>query len=143
MRLDRSRAVLAIFAAASLAQAPIKDPLMRARASYNTGEYTEAIDAATVAARTPATANAANVVLARAYLERFRAAYAKGDQAPVDLSRARDALKLVDATALTMRDRVEYFTGLGESLYLEHKGGGPPLYAAAAEMFDRALVASD
>jgi tetratricopeptide (TPR) repeat protein len=123
-----------------LAQAPIKDPLQRARTFYNAGRYTEAIEAATEARRVPAVAAAADIVRARSYLERFRAALAEGRQAPVDLLTARDALKGIDPARLTPRDRADFFTGVGQSLYLEDQAGGPPLYGAAAEMFDLAMA---
>jgi len=131
--------VLALAVAASWAQGPIRDPLAKARASYNASNYDQAIAAAGEAAKIPKLANPANVVLARSHLERFRTALTRGEQAPVDLIAARDALKLVDVSALTARDRVEFLTGLGESLYLEDQPGSAPLYGAAAEIFARAL----
>jgi hypothetical protein len=124
---------------ASLAQAPVRDALGRARALYNAGQYDQAIAVATEARLVPALANAAAVVLARAHLERFRAALALGEQAPVDLIAARDLLKTVDASKLVARDRIEFLTGLGESLYLEDQAGGQPLYGAAAAIFEIAL----
>src|SRR5262245_26149468 len=46
--------------------------LARARSFYNARQFDQAIEAATLALRTPATAPAATVVLARAHLERYR-----------------------------------------------------------------------
>jgi hypothetical protein len=123
----------------SMAQAPIKDPLARARASYNASQFDQAIDAATEARLNPRYTNSATIVIARARLERFRLAFAKGEQAPADLTTARDLLKQVDVSKLDARDYVEYLTGLGESLYLEDLASGQALYSAAAEVFDHAL----
>ena len=122
-----------------MAQAPLKDPLERARTFYNAADFDQAIAAATEARHVPNLANAASVVLARAHLERFRAASVRGEQKPVDLTTAREELKLVDDAKLAARDHVEYLTGLGESLYLDD----PPLYGAAAAVFERALVGAD
>src|SRR6185369_9676406 len=99
----------------------------------------QAIDAATEARLNPRYANSATIILARARLERFRLAFAKGEQAPADLTAARDLLKQVDVSKLDARDYVEYLTGLGESLYLEDLASGQALYSAAAEVFDKAL----
>jgi hypothetical protein len=138
LRLGLVAAVLA-----SLAQAPIKDPLARARSDYNAGQFDLAIEAATEARQNPKTANAATLVLARAKLERFRSAFSRGEQAPDDLVIARDMLKKIDVAALTPRDRIEYLTGVGVSLYLEDLGGGQQLYGAAAEYFELALSTVD
>lgn len=141
------RTVLAAAIVASLAQAParaqasVKDPLAKARSFYNLGQFDQAIEMADEARHLPKLANAAAIVLARAHLERFRVAVPRGEQAPVDLAAARDALKLVEVAVLAPRDRVEFFTGLGESLYLDgDQPDGPPLYGAAAELFDRAMT---
>ena len=126
----------------SLAQTPIKDPLVRARASYNASQYDQAIDAATEARLVAKYANDATLVLARARLGRFRVALAKGEQAPADLVTARDLLKQIDVEKLSPRDQIEYLTGVGVALYLEDPAGGLPLYGAAAEVFERALSKS-
>ncbi len=105
------------------------DPLARAHQLYNQHQYDAAIAAAREARLTPALANPAGVVLARAYLERFRQ---RADAA--DLTAAREALTTVDAAKLTPRDRIEFLLGLGESLYFDDHFG------AAAEMFDLALA---
>jgi len=49
------------------------DPLARARLLYNQGQFEAAVNAAEHARLTPARADAADLVAARAYLERFRA----------------------------------------------------------------------
>jgi hypothetical protein len=115
-----------------------RDALSSARIAYNDRRFDEAIAAATEAEKLPELADTAAVVLARSYLERYHA----GDpdhRDPADLDRARTALKSVDASKLTARDRVEYLVGLGESLFFEE----PPRYAAAAEMFAAALGHAD
>lgn len=108
-------------------------PLADARRAYNDGRFDDAIALAETAMADPATANAAAVVLARARLERYRAA--PPAEAETDLEGARAALKTVEAGRLTPREYIEYLIGLGESLYLEE----PPQYAAAAEFFEVAL----
>ena len=57
----------------SAAQTPQADPLTKARRAYNERQFDEAITAAKLAIDVPASSNVAAVVLARAYLERFRA----------------------------------------------------------------------
>ncbi|HUK35801.1 MAG TPA: hypothetical protein VLV86_17915, partial [Vicinamibacterales bacterium] len=49
-----------------------RDVLSRARQLYNSAEYDAAIDAARRAVASPEVSSAAQLVLARAYLERFR-----------------------------------------------------------------------
>ena len=120
---------------AGMGQAPAGDALARARAAYNAGKFDEAIAAATDAMRVATEANAASVVLARAYLERYRAI-----NTGADLQSARAALQQVSAEKLAPRDRVEFLVGQGESLYLDGCAG---CYGAAAEMFQVALARSD
>jgi hypothetical protein len=118
------------------AQKPSADPLARARQLYNDQKLDAAIQAAQDARRVPASANAAAVVLARAYLERF-----SRTRVAADLTAARDALKQVDEARLTPRDQVEFLVGLGQAFYLEGCLDG--CYAAAAEQFDQALARAD
>ena len=116
------------------AQAPdSRDSLVRARHAYNTGQFDVAITAATEALGTPALANPAAVVLARAHLERYRAL-----SVAADLDEARKALRLVVPDQLAPRDRAEYLLGLGVSLYLDGCTAG--CLSAAAEMFNMALA---
>jgi len=115
--------------AAGLAQVP--DPLAEAREFYNKDQFEQAIARAEVARRNPDLANAAAVVLARAHLEQFRLT-----REAASLATARDLLRAANPAILTPRDRVEYFVGLGEALYLED----PPRYGAAAEFFAEALA---
>jgi hypothetical protein len=116
-------------------QTSAADPLSQARLRYNARDYDQAIVLARQARETPALANPAAVVLARAYLERYRDRPDQGG-----LVEARDALKAVDATALTKRDHIEYLVGLGETLYLEAETSNlDDRYGAAAHLFRLAL----
>jgi hypothetical protein len=112
---------------ASIGAAP-QDALSRARQFYNQRLYDAAIDAATASLRTPRTADAAALVIARARLERFRES---SDAA--DLAAARRELQQIHPGQLPPRDRVELVIALGEALYLDDRGG------AAAEQFEIAL----
>ncbi len=123
----RRSGLLFVVMIASIGATP-QDALSRARQLYNERKYDAAIEAAATARRSPVTADAAALVLARAYLERFRVA---PDAA--DLAAARRELQLVRAEALAPSDRVELIIALGEALYLEDHAG------AAAEQFEIAL----
>ena len=74
---------------------------------------------------TPARADAADLVAARAYLERFRAS-ADAD----DLVNARERLRRIDPQRFPARERTEYVVGLGEALFFEGA------YGAAADVLD-------
>ncbi len=127
---------MAVAAQKPAPQKPAGDPLARAKQLYNEQKLDAAIQAALDARRVPASANAAAVVLARAYLERFsRTAVAS------DLADAREALKQVDETRLTSREQVEFLVGLGHAFYLESCLDG--CYAAATEQFEQALARAD
>jgi hypothetical protein len=106
--------------------------LARARQFYNVGDYESAIVAAQAAREDPEVADAAGIVLARAYLERFRR---EADRQ--DLEAARATLRQVQTARLTPRDRIDHVVGLAEALYLEDA------YGAAAEMFAPLLSATD
>jgi hypothetical protein len=123
--------LLAMVSTVSTAAGP-RDVLSRARQLYNAAKYDEAIEAAQMAGLAPDLAHSARLVLARAYLERFRQS---GE--PSDLSDARDALAQVRPAELEADDRVELTIALGESLYLDDKAG------AAAEQFELALGYTD
>lgn len=120
----------------SMAQLPPSDPVAQARLLYNDARYDEAIQLAAEARQIPSLANAANIVFARAHLERFRKS-----RVVDDLAAAREALRQVDATTLPPRDHVELLIGLGEALYLDGCDDG--CYSAAAELFERALARAD
>jgi hypothetical protein len=102
--------------------------LARARSLYNQRQFDQAIDAAAVAQKTPATANAATVVLARSHLERFRE---RAD--PADLGAARTALGTVISGDLEPSDRVDFLMALGQALFLQDD------YGAAARLFESGL----
>ena len=127
----KSVIALALVLAATSAAGP-RDVLSRAKQLYNGAQYGDAIAAARDAARTPALASAAQLVAARALLERFRASNDEDDT-----RQAREALKQVRAADLTEDDRVELTIALGESLYFDGQAG------AAAEQFEIALARVD
>jgi hypothetical protein len=104
--------------------------LARARVLYNAADYDAAITAAAPVRQQPQWADAAALVTARSYLERFRR---RADAA--DLTAAIEALATIRAAALAPRDRLDLLVGLGQSLYLGERFG------AAAEVFDNALGA--
>jgi hypothetical protein len=135
-RLLLAAAAAAVLPMALAAQKPPADPLARARQLYNEQKLDAAIQSALDARRVPATANAAAVVLARAYLERFAQTGVASD-----LADARDALKHVDEARLTPREQVEFLVGLGHAFYLEGCLDG--CYAAATEQFEQALARAD
>jgi hypothetical protein len=110
------------------AAAAADDPLAKARQLYNQKQFEAAVDAAEQARRTPAHADAADLVAARAYLERFRTSAATDD-----LANARLRLRRLDPIKFEPRERAEYVIGLGEALYFDNA------YGAAADVFDSIL----
>ncbi len=131
-RLIRAATLTAVVAAAASASvAPAlaaDDPLSRARVLYNQGQFEAAVNAAELARLVPAHADSADLVAARAYLERYRVS-AMSD----DLTNARERLRRLDPQRLAPRERVEYIVGLGEALYLDQS------YGAASAVFDSVL----
>jgi hypothetical protein len=119
--------ILLLAASAEVAFASRAD-LARALALYNQRRFEQAIEAATIARKSPETQDAAAVVLARAHLERYR----EGVD-PADLSAAREALGAVRSAALDPRARLEYVLALGQALFLEDEFG------AAADVFASAV----
>lgn len=107
------------------------DALGDARRFYNLGQFDSAERSAMEAARNPALANSAKVVLGRIQLERYRRTPDDGE-----LTRARETLLSADPRSLDQRDRIELTVGLGEALYLEDRFG------VAAELFESALARS-
>ena len=105
------------------------DPLARARLLYNQRQFDAAVGAAEQARLIPARADGADLVAARAYLERFRASEANDD-----LTNARERLRRLDPQKLAPRERIEYIVGLGEALFFEGAFG------AAARVFDSVLL---
>jgi hypothetical protein len=124
-------ALLVAFMTAGAA-AGADDPLARARYLYNQQQYDAAVTAADQARLTPARADAADLVAARAYLERFRATSASDD-----LTNARDRLRRIDPQRFPPRERTEYVVGLGETLFFDGA------YGAAAAVFDSVLQSRD
>ena len=118
-------ALVLLTAGAAAAQ---RAELAKARTAYNQRQFDTAIEAATVARKVPATADAATVVLARAHLERYR------ERAnPDDLSAARNALGTVRVSNLDTRDHVDFLMALGEALFFEDD------YGAAATLFESGI----
>jgi hypothetical protein len=108
------------------------DPLTRARVLYNLGQFEAAINAAEQARLTPARADAADLVAARAYLERFRAS-----EASDDLVNARERLRRIDPQRFPARERSEYIVGLGEAMFFE------AAFGAAADVLDPIVRSPD
>jgi hypothetical protein len=109
-----------------------RDPLVRARLLYNQRQYQAAIEVAEQARLVPARADSADLIAARAYLERFRES-----AAPDDLASGRDRLRRLDPHRLVPRERVEFVVGLGEALFLGDQFG------AAADVFDSILTGGE
>ena len=107
----------------------IKDPLSRARTLYNEQRFDAAIAASDTARTVPAFANSADLIAARAYLERFRATGVADD-----LTSARDRLRRVDPQRLGARERVEFLVGIGQTLFFDEAFG------AAADVFASVLA---
>jgi hypothetical protein len=128
--LRRSAVVMMLGVFAQPAFADVR-ALARARQAYNDGNHTAAIVAALEARADARVADAANIVMARAYLERFRTGADRQD-----LDAAREALQSVQPARLAPRDRLDLAVGLAETLYLEGA------YGAAAEMFAPLLRAA-
>jgi hypothetical protein len=108
--------------------ADLKDPLARARQFYNERMFELAISTAEEAGRVPERADSADLIAARAYLERFRES---ADAA--DLVSARDRLRRINPERLGVRERSELIIGLGQGLYFEGAAG------ASAVVFESVL----
>jgi len=121
-----SWSILTLVCAATAAAAD--DPVARARLLYNERQFEAAVNAAEEARLVPARADAADLVAARAYLERFRDSAASDD-----LTNARERLRRIVPTRFDARERVEYIVGLGEALFFDG------VYGAAATVFDSVL----
>lgn len=126
--MARSPAVVVAILLACVSVAASREDLARARTLFNERKFDEAIAAAETARKTPDTADAAAIVLARAHLERYREMYD-----PEDLGAARAALGGASVGNLSTPDRAEYLIAVGGSLFLEDDFG------AAAEIFESAI----
>jgi len=120
--------LLAALAAVVLLVAPARaedvvDPLATARQLYNERRFDEAIAAAESVRELPGTADSADLVAARAYLERHRQT---ADEQ--DLANAHERLRRLNPEGFDTRERTEYAIGLGATLYFEDLPGA----AAAA-----------
>jgi hypothetical protein len=104
------------------------DPLSEARQLYNQRRFDAALTAAERARLIPAVADRADLIAARAYLERFRESAASDD-----LTNARDRLRRIDPRRFDLLERTEFIVGLGEALYFEES------YGAAADVFETVL----
>ena len=92
--------LVALIVCSAPAAADDKDPLERARALYNDGRFDAAIASADQARLAPGRADRADLIAARAYLERFR-----GSGAPDDLTNARERVLDWWASALDREAR--------------------------------------
>jgi hypothetical protein len=99
---------------------------------YNQRDYTAALAAAEEAAQTPARTDSANLIAARAYLERYRESAASED-----LTNARDHLRALNTDGFSPTERAEYVIGLGEALFFDGAHG------AAAAIFGSVLAGPD
>lgn len=106
-----------------------KDPLARARALYNERQFEAAIAAAEEGRHVVARADSADLIAARAYLERFRES-----AAPEDLINARDRLRRLNPAGLGTLERTEFIVGLGVALFFDQSAG------AAADVFESVLT---
>jgi hypothetical protein len=131
-------AVTAMMAAgASAASAPAGtkgkvDPLVLARTLYNERQFEAAVSAAEAARLIAGRADSADLIAARAYLERFRQS-----EATDDLTNARERLRRLDPQRLAPRERDELIVGLGEALFFEGS------YGAAADLYESVLNRAD
>lgn len=105
-----------------------KDPLARARLLYNQGQFEAAVSAAEEGRRFPERADGADLIAARAYLERYRQS-----AAAEDLTSARERLRQINPQKLNARERTELVIGLGEALFFDESAG------AAAGVFESVL----
>src|SRR2546428_6210298 len=128
----RSVALMALVLTTSAPVRAADDRLARGRLLYNQRAYEAAVTAAEEARANPARADAADLVAARAYLERFRASAASDD-----LTNARDRLRRLDPQRFAPRERTEYIVGLGEALFFDESFG------AAAAVFDSVLLSGE
>jgi hypothetical protein len=121
-------ALSCVAAGTGLSAQTATDTLARAREAYNKQQFDQAITLASAARQTPALANSASLILARALLDRFRLAT---DVA--DVASARQALLSVEPGRLTPQEASELHLGMAELLFVDEQFG------AAAELFEVAL----
>jgi hypothetical protein len=124
-------AVIVLFSATLGSAADSKDPLVRARLFYNQRLFELAISAADEGRKRPERADSADLIAARALLERHRE-----NAEAADLTGARERLKRISPDKLNARERTEFVIGLGETLYFDESAG------AAAGVFESVLSSS-
>ncbi|MFN8062264.1 MAG: hypothetical protein U0Q12_24140 [Vicinamibacterales bacterium] len=107
------------------------DSLQKARRFYNDEQYERAYELASVARQQTATRDVAALLQGRAGLEFYRQT-----ENPDDLERARQALRSVNASSLSPRDRTDLTIGLAETLFFDQAPG------AAAELFASVIDAA-
>jgi hypothetical protein len=119
--------LLAVAIPASAAEP--RDLLARARLLYNQGLFEEAVTAADELGRSADRADSADLIAARAYLERFRET-----AADEDVTSARERLRRLNPDRLSPLERTEFIVGLGQTLFFD---GAP---GAAAAVFESVLA---
>lgn len=132
MRRRLAVACLLPLLGSTLQAADPREAISQARLHYNRGEFEAAVMATDEARLSPDLADSADLVAARAYLERYRSS-----AAPEDLAAARERLRRIAADRLTARERTEFAVGLGEALYFDESAG------AAAVVFEIVLGSGD
>jgi hypothetical protein len=125
-------ASLVLLASAPVWGADPQDPLERARLFYNQRQFDAALAAAAEGRFLPGRQDSADLIAARALLERFRES-----GAPEDLASARERLRGLNPQQLNSRERVEFTVGLGEALFFGESAG------AAADVFGSVLARRD
>jgi hypothetical protein len=130
MRVSRKAAlsIAALLLSAVAATAAESPALVKARGLFNAANYEGAIDAAAVARKEPMWTDAADLIVARARLERYRQSGSS-----MELAEARSVLRGVKSASLNPRDQVDLLIGLGQALYFGE------VFGAAADLFDTAL----
>lgn len=128
----RSAVAVGVCLSIAATVAAADDPLARARALYNQRDFQGALSAAEQVRVLPGRADSADLIAARAYLERYRESAASDD-----LENARERLRRMDPHKLAPVERGEYVVGLGEALYFENAFG------AAAAVFHSVIVRDD
>ncbi len=128
MRRAGAVALFVVVSSLPAAAADERASLVKARTAYNQGDFDTAIAAADDARGGTDLADGADLVAARAFLEKYRAS-----AAPEDLAAARERLRRIRPEHFTPRERLEFIVGLGESLFFD---ASP---AAAATIFDTVL----
>src|SRR5437899_12601038 len=113
--------MLPILALATMLLAPAdgqEATVSRARELYNMHDFDAAIQTAEAARRVRGAGDAASLIIARAYLERFRET-----QDVRDLEQSRGLLAHIQPPPLSPRARVEWLARIGVPPYLDGEFG--------------------